>query len=51
MSNTEASDTDITLTIKGPNALKLTVHVPLENTVQQLKEKIEQEDKNFPVTR
>ena len=51
MSSTETGDADVSLTVKGPNALKLTVHVSLDMTVLQLKQKIEEADKNFPVAR
>lgn len=51
MASTEAGGADVSLTIKGPNALKLTVQVTLDMTVLQLKQKIEEADKNFPVAR
>lgn len=51
MSSAEMGDADVSLTVKGPNALKLTVHVSPDMTVLQLKQKIEEADKNFPVAR
>ncbi|KAN0059710.1 hypothetical protein ACQY0O_008282 [Thecaphora frezii] len=47
---TEASDAvaDINLNIKGPSELKLNLTIASDQTVRQLKERIEQEKSDFP---
>lgn len=45
------SQSGITVHIKGPSALKLALTVTLDMTVLQLKERIEQENADFPAAR
>ncbi|EPQ29638.1 uncharacterized protein PFL1_02857 [Pseudozyma flocculosa PF-1] len=46
----DASDAaaDISLNVKGPSELKLSLTIPADHTVRQLKEKIEKEKPDFP---
>ena len=47
----DATAQEVTLNIKGPSALKLSTTVPVSITVQQLKEKIAELNKDFPAER
>lgn len=51
MATTDVNEDNVALTVKGPSALKLTVHVTLDMTVLQLKQKIEEADNAFPKER
>lgn len=51
MASTDVNEDNVALTVKGPSALKLTVHVTLDMTVLQLKQKIEEADNAFPSER
>lgn len=51
MTSTDETSTSVTVHIKGPSALKLSLSVSLDMTVLQLKERIEQENKDFPADR
>lgn len=48
MSSTNGTGASVTLNIKGPSALKLSISISTENTVLQLKQRIEAENKDFP---
>ena len=51
MSSTNGTGASVTLNIKGPSALKLSISISTENTVLQLKQRIEAENKDFPAER
>lgn len=51
MSSAETNGGEISLTVKGPSQLKLTVQATLDMTVLQLKQKIEETNKDFPAER
>lgn len=51
MSSTDDTNTLVTVNVKGPSGLKLTLEVNLEMTVLQMKEKIAQQNQDFPAER
>lgn len=51
MSTAGDTSTPVTVHVKGPSGLKLSLEIDLEITVLQMKERIEHENKDFPADR
>lgn len=51
MTSTETSGASVTLQVKGPSGLKLSLSADLKWSVLDLKNRIEAENKDFPASR